>query len=80
MRCTKLDFFIENQKRTLLAPLMASMNPASPIRLSLPRAEGSLEHAVEQFEKGIGCVLDQVDNARKIILVSEVKIFYNYSL
>ncbi|KAL6722527.1 hypothetical protein Aduo_017643 [Ancylostoma duodenale] len=50
------------------SPLMASMNPASPIRLSLPRAEGSLEHAVEQFEKGIGCVLDQVDNARKIVL------------
>ncbi|EYC07083.1 hypothetical protein Y032_0072g679 [Ancylostoma ceylanicum] len=50
------------------SPLMTSMNPASPIRLSLPRAEGSLEHAVEQFEKGIGCVLDQVDNARKIVV------------
>ncbi|KAK6766683.1 hypothetical protein RB195_026141 [Necator americanus] len=50
-----------------IGPLMASMNPVSPIRLSLPRAEGSLEHAVEQFEKGIGCVLEQVDNARTII-------------
>ncbi|VDK41278.1 unnamed protein product [Cylicostephanus goldi] len=47
--------------------LVNSLNPLSPICLSLPRAEGSLEHAVEQFEKGIGCVLEQVDNARTII-------------
>ncbi|CAJ0609911.1 unnamed protein product [Cylicocyclus nassatus] len=49
------------------SPLLNSLSPLSPICLSLPRAEGSLEHAVEQFEKGIGCVLEQVDNARTII-------------
>ncbi|CAJ0598756.1 unnamed protein product [Cylicocyclus nassatus] len=49
-----------------VAPLMESLNPVSPSCLSLPRAEGSLEDAVEQFEKGIGCILNQLDHARTI--------------
>ncbi|VDN24321.1 unnamed protein product [Cylicostephanus goldi] len=50
-----------------VAPLLESLNPVSPICLSLPRAEGSLQHAVDQFEKGIGCIMSQVDHARQII-------------
>ncbi|KAK6034771.1 hypothetical protein COOONC_27724 [Cooperia oncophora] len=50
-----------------MGPLMASLHPVSPLRLSLPRVEGSLENAFSQYDKGVVCILEQVSGARTII-------------
>ncbi|KAK5975007.1 hypothetical protein GCK32_002359 [Trichostrongylus colubriformis] len=50
-----------------MGPLLASLHSVSPLRLSRPRVEGSLENALAQYDKGVKCVLDQVISAKSIM-------------
>ncbi|KAK6033033.1 hypothetical protein OSTOST_00758 [Ostertagia ostertagi] len=36
-----------------MGPLLASLHPVSPLRLSRPRVEGSLENAFAQYDRGV---------------------------
>ncbi|XGW33206.1 hypothetical protein V3C99_017574 [Haemonchus contortus] len=50
-----------------MGPLLVSLQSTSPLRLSRPRVEGSLENAFAQYDKGVDCILQQVSCARSIV-------------